>query len=100
MKTNRAKNFLTAASGPSSLTTDHRSLITGHWSLVLPALALLAATGCKHLGPKTVAVDRFDYSTPIGDFATKRALTVIMFIFTLTETGTAERLPLVTIPAQ
>jgi hypothetical protein len=55
------------ATGPSSLTTDHRSLITSHWSLVLLALPLLASTGCKHLGPKTVAVDRFDYSTAIGD---------------------------------
>ena len=27
----------------------------------------LALTGCKHLGPKTVAVDRFDYSTAIAD---------------------------------
>ena len=27
----------------------------------------MAATGCKHLGPKTVAVDRFDYSTAIAD---------------------------------
>jgi hypothetical protein len=62
----------------SSLTTDHRSLITGHrpnprslitdhWPLVLLVLPLLAATGCKHLGPKTVAVDRFDYSAAIAD---------------------------------
>jgi hypothetical protein len=35
-----------------------------------------------------------------GDFRTKRALTVIMFIFTLADTGSAEKLPLVTIPAQ
>ena len=28
---------------------------------------MLAATGCTHLGPKTVAVDRFDYSTAIAD---------------------------------
>jgi hypothetical protein len=35
-----------------------------------------------------------------GDFLTKRALTVVMFFFTLAETGSAERLPLVTIPAQ
>lgn len=35
-----------------------------------------------------------------GDFRTKRALTVVMFFFTLVETGSAERLPLVTIPAQ
>jgi hypothetical protein len=29
--------------------------------------ALLALTGCAHLGPQTVAVDRFDYSTAIAD---------------------------------
>ena len=32
------------------------------------ALALgMLTTGCSHLGPKTVAVDRFDYSTAIAD---------------------------------
>ena len=32
------------------------------------ALALgILNTGCSHLGPKTVAVDRFDYSTAIAD---------------------------------
>jgi hypothetical protein len=35
--------------------------------LIGSLLGLLAATGCKHLGPKTVAVDRFDYSTAIAD---------------------------------
>jgi hypothetical protein len=35
-----------------------------------------------------------------GDWKTKRALTAIMFFFTLAETGGNERLPLVTIPAQ
>ena len=30
-------------------------------------VSLLALSGCKHLGPKTVAVDRFDYSTAIAD---------------------------------
>jgi len=35
-----------------------------------------------------------------GDFRTKRALTVVMFIFTLADTGSPERLPLITIPAQ
>jgi hypothetical protein len=35
-----------------------------------------------------------------GDLRTKRALTAIMFFFTLAETGEAERLPLITIPAQ
>jgi hypothetical protein len=35
-----------------------------------------------------------------GDFLTKRAMTVVMFIFTLADTGNAEKLPLITIPAQ
>jgi hypothetical protein len=35
-----------------------------------------------------------------GDLLTKRALTVIMFFFTLSETGASENLPLITIPAQ
>jgi hypothetical protein len=35
-----------------------------------------------------------------GDLRTKRALTAVVFFFTLAETGAQERLPLVTIPAQ
>jgi hypothetical protein len=35
-----------------------------------------------------------------GDWPTKRALTAVMFFFTLSETGSPERLPLITIPAQ
>jgi hypothetical protein len=35
-----------------------------------------------------------------GDLVTKRALTVVMFFFTLADTGNNEKLPLVTIPAQ
>jgi hypothetical protein len=35
-----------------------------------------------------------------GDLQTKRALTVVMFFFTLSDTGHAEKLPLITIPAQ
>jgi len=35
-----------------------------------------------------------------GDWQTKRAMTAIMFFFTLAETGSNERLPLITIPAQ
>ena len=35
-----------------------------------------------------------------GDLQTKRALTVVMFFFTLADTGPAEKLPLITIPAQ
>lgn len=35
-----------------------------------------------------------------GDWQTKRALTAVMFFFTLAETGGNEQLPLITIPAQ
>jgi hypothetical protein len=35
-----------------------------------------------------------------GDLKTKRAMTAVMFFFTLAETGGNERLPLITIPAQ
>ena len=35
-----------------------------------------------------------------GDWRTKRALTAVMFFFTLADTGPAEKLPLITIPAQ
>jgi hypothetical protein len=35
-----------------------------------------------------------------GDWQTKRAMTAIMFFFTLAETGDSGKLPLITIPAQ
>jgi hypothetical protein len=35
-----------------------------------------------------------------GDFQTKRALTAVMFFFTLVDTGSSDKLPLITIPAQ
>ena len=35
-----------------------------------------------------------------GDWRTKRALTAIMFFFTIAEAGGSEQLPLITIPAQ
>ena len=35
-----------------------------------------------------------------GDWPTKRALTAVMFFFTLEGTGSTDNLPLVTIPAQ
>ena len=34
-----------------------------------------------------------------GDLQTKRALTAVMFFFTLADTGGDEKLPLITIPA-
>ena len=38
-----------------------------HNRLAVILLGAMALTGCTHLGPKTVAVDRFDYSTAIAD---------------------------------
>jgi len=35
-----------------------------------------------------------------GDWLTKRALAAVMTFFTLTKMGPAEKLPLITIPAQ
>jgi hypothetical protein len=57
-----------------SLITDHsrpaprsRLRLTGYCSLITVPLLLTLLTGCAHLGPKTVAVDRFEYSTAIAD---------------------------------
>ncbi len=46
---------------------ETRLVPTNRLAAVLLSLGLLATTGCTHLGPKTVAVDRFDYSTAIAD---------------------------------
>ena len=63
----------------SPLVTHRCPLITDPWPLAprhlptatrhLPLCLCLAAlfTGCTHLGPRTVAVDRFDYSAAIAD---------------------------------
>ena len=63
----------------SPLVTHRCPRITDPWPLAprdlppatrhLPLCLCLAAlfTGCTHLGPRTVAVDRFDYSTAIAD---------------------------------
>jgi hypothetical protein len=97
-----------------------------------PVLVLSLLTACTHLGPRTVAMDRVDYSSTIADswkqqtlfnivklrymdlpvfvdvasivagysMETKRALSTIVFLFTLAETGGADKLPMITIPAQ
>ena len=74
------------------LPTDHQSLVADHWLRIggasrslradwrttpfnrflsalrpLSSVLILLLTGCTHIGPKTVAVDRFDYSTAIAD---------------------------------
>ena len=50
---------------PWPLAPRHLPPATRHWPLCLCLAALF--TGCTHLGPRTVAVDRFDYSTAIAD---------------------------------
>jgi hypothetical protein len=43
-------------------------ILRGNWlAAVLCIPGMLAATGCAHLGPKSVAVDRFDYGSAIAD---------------------------------
>ena len=44
--------------------TNRRAFLNG---VLASGVALRLFTGCSHLGPKTVAVDRFDYSTAIAD---------------------------------
>ncbi len=51
---------------------DQRSLLTDHVSRLRPASRLVFAavallTACAHLGPRTVPVDRLDYSSAIAD---------------------------------
>ena len=41
--------------------------IRTEYLLAVALVGAVATTGCKHLGPKTVAVDRFDYSSAIAD---------------------------------
>lgn len=41
--------------------------LAGRVACSVTSLAMLLFSGCAHLGPKTVAVDRFDYSTAIAD---------------------------------
>ena len=64
---------------PSPLTTDHRllaidygSVITDYWPLAPRHLPLLLSlflllTGCRSIGPGSVARDRFDYNTAISE---------------------------------
>jgi len=49
------------------LPTPHPPPATRHLPLYLCLAVAALFTGCAHLGPKTVAVDRFDYSSAIAD---------------------------------
>ncbi|NLH16672.1 MAG: hypothetical protein GX455_08840 [Phycisphaerae bacterium] len=57
------------ADGNSHTTLQEGILKTTHGQTILAAVVVgvLSLIGCTHLGPQTVAVDRFDYSTAIGD---------------------------------
>ena len=80
--------------------------------LVAGALVGALGAGCAHLGPKTVGRERpadayaavfyrgYWFWIDDGDWQTKRALSAVMFFFTLGETGGTDKLPQVTIPAQ
>jgi hypothetical protein len=67
-----------------------------------PQQAVRIQSGREKPGDSFAAVRYRDYWFWVdnGDLYTKRALTVVMFIFTLSETGASEKLPLITIPAQ
>ena len=60
-------------------------------------------TPAKPLAANAFAAARYrDHWFWIDDsvWKTKRALTAVMFFFTLAETGSNDKLPLITIPAQ
>src|SRR5678815_1226279 len=44
---------------------NSRPVLAITFAIVLTGVVSL--TGCTHIGPETVAVDRFDYSSAIGD---------------------------------
>src|SRR5574341_472016 len=58
MKTTRTRNLPAAVRGIPCL--DSTRLCLWVWALAL-------FTGCAHLGPRTIPVDRFDYSTAVAD---------------------------------
>jgi hypothetical protein len=61
---NREQCLEEARSGKPNYT--ERLFWGNHLAGGLCLLSMLASTGCAHFGPKTVAVDRFDYRTAIA----------------------------------
>ena len=84
-----SKDHRTSPSVERSATDERRDLIR-IWSGERPPTDVFAAVRYR------------DYWFWIDDkdWQTKRALTAVMFFFTLAETGAPEKLPLITIPAQ
>lgn len=68
-----------------------------HWRNLITAGAAVLLVACTHLGPQTVPRDRFDYNAAISN--SWKEQTLLMILFSLTESGGKEGLPLVTIPA-
>jgi hypothetical protein len=83
------KDHLAAPAFESSASPDQRGGVRIHSGKDKPADPFVAVHYRSHW-----------YWIDDGDWQTKRALTAVMFIFTLGETGSPERIPLVTIPAQ
>jgi hypothetical protein len=117
-------SYSPARGGPGELTINSRSMLQ-----ILQAFASYVEVPAQHLAEKRTraafeqAADswvgriRSGTQKPEGayaaaqyrghwfwvddsDWEAKRALTAVMFFFTLADTGTPERLPLITIPAQ
>lgn len=55
------------AETPNLIRNRFMSIFRANYRFALAALLAVALTGCTHIGPQTVAVDRFDYCTAIGD---------------------------------
>lgn len=117
-------NYSPMRGGPGELAVNSRSMMQ-----ILIAFASYVDVPAEHLGDKR-ALPGFDDATPRtglrirsskqapassfcavkyrdywfwiadDDWQAKRALSAVMFFFTLADTGTADRLPLITIPAQ
>ena len=67
---------------------------------VFAVAAALFTIGCASIGPANVTRDRFDYVIEDRDRQSKQMLNFLMFLFSLTDTGTAQAAPIVTIPAR
>jgi hypothetical protein len=83
------KSHLTPAALASAATEDRQQSVRIHSGKEKPANAFAAV----HYRDHWFWIDD-------GDWRTKRALTAVMFFFTLAETGDPGKLPLITIPAQ
>lgn len=65
---------------------------------MLAGAVLLLVAGCNSIGPKTIPRDRFSYSN--DDWKSKRTFSSILFLFTLADSGSDQKMPTITIPAQ